>query len=86
MADEKKPTALKIPRVFGGKVIRPFRTSKHNPIFTKKYADERQKNQAKNKPVKRLPVEPVIADPVKEVPVTEPASISEHEEIITSLE
>jgi hypothetical protein len=78
MTDEKKPTALKIPRIFGGKIIRPFRTSKHNPIYTKAYADRRQKKQANNKPVKRLSVEPEVKEEKhEEIPVAEPVNISE---------
>jgi len=78
MTDEKKPVALKIPRVFGGKIIRPFRTSKHNPIYTKAYADGRQKKQTKNKPVKRLPVEPEVKEEKhEEIPAGEPTKLEE---------
>jgi hypothetical protein len=70
MTDQTAPAALKLPRMFNGKPIRFVRPSKNNPIFTRKYADGRQKiHQAMFNPVvKRLPI--VIEKP-EEIKVEE---------------
>ena len=53
----KEVKVAKIP-MLNGKIVRPIRTSKHNTLFTKKFADGRQRAFQKkyNPPMKRLPV------------------------------